>query len=156
MKKIIYPAIFHKEENNGYWVEFPDLQGCVTSGETLEEALSMAGDALYVWTESFKGNLPNASDVASMKVSKGDFVSLVKAEPYESDEAVKFQIAEAIENGLAERKLNKSQAALILGIDRSYFTYLVSGKKTPSPDMAKRIALLLGFDWHIFYSNATY
>ena len=30
MEKIIYPAIFHKDEGHGYWVEFPDLPGCVT------------------------------------------------------------------------------------------------------------------------------
>lgn len=54
---------------------------------------------------------------------------------------------------LAQRNLNKNQAALILGVDRSYFTYIISGKKTPSPDMAKRIGLLLGFDWRVFYAD---
>ena len=26
----VYPAIFHEED--GYWVEFPDLEGCQTLG----------------------------------------------------------------------------------------------------------------------------
>ena len=34
----VYPAIIH-EENGSYWVEFPDLEGCSTYGETLEETL---------------------------------------------------------------------------------------------------------------------
>lgn len=152
MSQIIYPAIFHKAEEGGFWVEFPDLLGCVTEGDTIEEALNMAGDALYSWTEDHE-NLPVPSEIALIKVQDGDFVTLVKAEPYESEDAIKFKAAEAIENGLEDRKLNKSQAAQILGVDRSYFTYLVNGKKTPSPDMAKRIGLLLGFDWRIFYAE---
>ena len=43
MKNIIYPAVFHKAEEGGYWVEFPDLPGCVTEADTLEEAVVMAG-----------------------------------------------------------------------------------------------------------------
>ena len=30
MAKIYYPAVFHKEDNDTYWVEFPDLPGCLT------------------------------------------------------------------------------------------------------------------------------
>ena len=51
MKDIIYPALFHKAEEGGYWVEFPDLPGCLTEGETLEEAYAMAGDALFVYSD---------------------------------------------------------------------------------------------------------
>ena len=154
MKNLIYPAIFHKAEEGGFWVEFPDLPGCVTDGETVEEAFNMAGDALYVWTAGNE-NLPAPSDVSTIQTENDDFITLIKAEPYESEEAVKFKAAQAIEDGLEERKLNKNQAAQILGVDRSYFTYLVNGKKTPSPDMAKRIGLLLGFDWRLFYADGT-
>ena len=31
----VYPAIFHQE--GGYWVEFPDLEGCSTCGATLHK-----------------------------------------------------------------------------------------------------------------------
>lgn len=152
MKDVIYPAIFHKAEEGGFWVEFPDLPGCVTEGNSIEEALNMAGDALFVWTEVSEYQ-PKPTDVSTIKTGNGDFVTLVKAEPYESEETIKFKTAEAIENGLTERKLNKNQAARILGVDRSYFTHIINGKKTPSPDMAKRIGLLLDFDWRIFYAD---
>lgn len=155
MKNSIYPAIFHKAEEGGYWVEFPDLPGCVTEGDTVEEALNMAGDALFVWLDANGDVSPEPTDGATIKTQEGDFVSLVKAEPYESEEAIKFKAAEAIENGLKERKLSKNQAATILAVDRSYITHIVNGKKTPSPDMAKRIGLLLGFDWRIFYEDGT-
>ncbi|HIR22626.1 MAG TPA: type II toxin-antitoxin system HicB family antitoxin [Candidatus Scatosoma pullicola] len=152
MENIIYPAIFHKQEG-GYWVEFPDLPGCLTEGETLEEAYTMAGDALFVWFSDESQKKPQPSAPSEIRTSGEDFVSLVKAEPHESDEAVKFRAGMEIENGLREKHLNKNQAAQILGVDRSYFTYLVNGKKTPSPEMAKRIGLLLGFDWEIFYGS---
>ena len=32
----VYPAIFHHEDDS-YWVEFPDLEGCQTFGESLPE-----------------------------------------------------------------------------------------------------------------------
>lgn len=42
---IAYPAIFHRQKK-GYWVEFPDISGCLTEGKTLEHAKKMAREAL--------------------------------------------------------------------------------------------------------------
>lgn len=42
--KLVYPAIFEKEDK-GYSVTFPDLLGCCTQGDTLEETIGMAEDA---------------------------------------------------------------------------------------------------------------
>ncbi|MCL1810411.1 MAG: type II toxin-antitoxin system HicB family antitoxin [Clostridiales bacterium] len=43
--KYVYPAIF-KEDENGYFVNFPDIKPCYTEGATLEEAAVMAKDVL--------------------------------------------------------------------------------------------------------------
>lgn len=150
-KDIIYPALFHKDEEGGYWVEFPDIPGCLTEGKTQAEALNMAGDALFVWFADDSQEYPTPSNVKDIHVQDDDFVSLVKAEPYENDDAIKFRAAIEVENGLAFRQLNKTQAAMILGVDSSYFSHITTGRKTPSPDLAQRIGLLLGFDWHLFY-----
>lgn len=40
-----YPAVVHKEDNS-YWVEFPDLEGCQTFGDTVNESVSNAQEAL--------------------------------------------------------------------------------------------------------------
>ena len=45
MKKLFYPAVFHKEEG-GFWVSFPDFPECFTEGDNLEQAYEMAVDAL--------------------------------------------------------------------------------------------------------------
>ena len=36
----------------GFTVSFPDLPGCVTCGETLDEAIANAGDAKRAWLEA--------------------------------------------------------------------------------------------------------
>ena len=80
MKKLIYPAVFHPEEVGGYSVDFPDLLGCVTEGDTLEEAIRMAEDALGIYLYSLKEDgekAPEPSDPADIKVSNRDFISLI-------------------------------------------------------------------------------
>lgn len=80
MKKLIYPAVFHAEEVGGYSVDFPDLLGCVTEGDTLEEAISMAEDALGIYLYSLKEDgeaYPQPSNPADIELSGRDFVSLI-------------------------------------------------------------------------------
>ena len=45
---ILYPDL----EEGGYTVTVPVLPGCVTQGETLEEAIAMAKDAIRLYVES--------------------------------------------------------------------------------------------------------
>lgn len=153
MKRLIYPAIFHKDEEGIYNVMFPDIEGCITFGYTLEEAFNMAADALYACIEAYE-ELPIPTDIKDIQVEGSDIVMLVKATPYdEYDEVQKKRVAKEIETGLKERGYTQIQVAQILGVDRSYISRIAKGDKTPAPDMAKRIALLLGFDWHIFYGD---
>lgn len=51
MSKLYYPSVFHETEANekGFWVEFPDLPGCITEGNTLEEIVEMAKKVLGTW-----------------------------------------------------------------------------------------------------------
>ena len=37
------------DEGGGYLVEFPDLPGCMSDGETVEEAITNALDAKHAW-----------------------------------------------------------------------------------------------------------
>jgi predicted RNase H-like HicB family nuclease len=41
-----YIALIHKEPDSSFGVSFPDLPGCVTAGETLDEARIFAEEAL--------------------------------------------------------------------------------------------------------------
>jgi antitoxin HicB len=44
-----YTVILYPEEEGGYSVLVPSLPGCVTQGETVEEALDMARDAIALY-----------------------------------------------------------------------------------------------------------
>jgi predicted RNase H-like HicB family nuclease len=41
-----YIALVHKDEGTSYGVSFPDVPGCVSAGDTFEEALANAAEAL--------------------------------------------------------------------------------------------------------------
>lgn len=54
-KKILkYTAIFEPAEEGGYVVSVPALPGCVTQGETFEEAVAMIKDAMGGYLEVLK------------------------------------------------------------------------------------------------------
>ncbi len=46
-----YPIVIHKDPDTDYSVAVPDLPGCVTAGDTLEEALEMAKEAIELHVE---------------------------------------------------------------------------------------------------------
>jgi predicted RNase H-like HicB family nuclease len=41
-----YIALVHKDDGTSYGVSFPDVPGCVSAGDTFEEALANASEAL--------------------------------------------------------------------------------------------------------------
>ncbi len=68
----VYPAIIHEEE--GYWVEFPDLSGCFTNGSTLEETMEMAREALGLYLVSLIEHgqeIPVPSSIADIQTEDG-------------------------------------------------------------------------------------
>ena len=72
----VFPAVFH-EEDGRYWVEFPDIPGCFSQGETLEEAYRMAGEALALALDD--NNAIKPSPMENIEVSGSDRVMLVQA-----------------------------------------------------------------------------
>lgn len=91
---MIYPAIFTLEDGC-YTVEFPDLEGCLTYGDTIEEAFFNAKEALSGYSASVleRGlNLPKASALDAVQSSaeaQGASVLLVDAKPLYTQAAVK-------------------------------------------------------------------
>ena len=54
MKQLNYRILLRKEPEGGYTVIVPSLPGCVTYGDNIEEALSMAKEAILLYLESLK------------------------------------------------------------------------------------------------------
>jgi len=51
-------AIVHKAEEDGFWAEVPNLPGCATQGETIEELKENLCDAIAGWLSvSLTGDL---------------------------------------------------------------------------------------------------
>ena len=79
--KYVYPAIFHKEDGE-YWVDFPDLTGCFSDGESEADAVLNASEALegYLATVIEDGKTPaKPSDIKNVKTEENSFCSLVAA-----------------------------------------------------------------------------
>ncbi len=48
----IYRTVFTPDRKaGGYWVRVPQLPGCLTEGDTLEDAKGMARDAIALWLD---------------------------------------------------------------------------------------------------------
>lgn len=80
MAKYVYPAIFQSETVGGYSVTFPDLSGCFTEGDTLEQAIEMARDALGLYLYSLEEDnepIPEPSKPDQIKTVPGQFVTLI-------------------------------------------------------------------------------
>lgn len=55
MKRVFYIAVFH-EENNQYWVSFPDFPECFSQGDSLEDSFLHAQEALEMCVEERLSN----------------------------------------------------------------------------------------------------
>lgn len=51
------------------------------------------------------------------------------------------------------RKLTQYETAELSGISRTYYTHIENGTKTPSVEVAKKIADTLHFDWVYFFTT---
>ncbi|HBE20782.1 MAG TPA: HicB family protein [Cyanobacteria bacterium UBA11149] len=47
-----YPMSIYPEDDGGYTVIIPDLPGCMSQGETLEEVLENINEARELWIET--------------------------------------------------------------------------------------------------------
>jgi len=51
---LTYRVFLSSEPEGGYTVHVPSLPGCITYGETLDEALKMAKEAIELYLEELK------------------------------------------------------------------------------------------------------
>ncbi len=70
MEKKTYFMFVHDGDGKGLWCEFPDLPGCMTDGDSLDDLMKNAADALESWLASVRESgedLPEASDAEKLK-----------------------------------------------------------------------------------------
>lgn len=110
-----YPAIF-TEENNQYWVEFIDLNGCYTDGETLAEAMENAKEAMGLYLEDLKEYPKCTIDIKNIDLQENQIISFVSVDliehkrKYENKSIKKTLSIPAWLNTIAEKEnINFSQ-----------------------------------------------
>ena len=54
MSRLSYRILLRKEPEGAYTVIVPSLAGCITYGDTIEEAIEMAKEAIELYVESLK------------------------------------------------------------------------------------------------------
>lgn len=79
----IYPAIIH-DDIDGLWAEFPDLIGCSTQGNSQQEILANAAEAMecYILGELEAGEkLPSASSPKDIALTEENtYMTLIQAD----------------------------------------------------------------------------
>ena len=81
MKKLFYPALFHNAEEGGFWITFPDIPECMTQGDNMEEAYTMAVDALGLCLtdmEKERSPLPTATPPDKIKTEPDSFLVVIE------------------------------------------------------------------------------
>ncbi len=80
--KYTYTAIFTKE-NNKIYARVPDLDGCITTGKDLADAIEQMEDAMAVWlclAEDEGLIIPQPTAQKNIKHKTNDVLSLIKAD----------------------------------------------------------------------------
>lgn len=88
---IAYPAICHYEDG-GYWCEFPDLDGCFSQGETIQEIISNGKEAAEGYISSCLDRnikVSSPSDITSIKTSGKDFATYIDCDISKNSKSIK-------------------------------------------------------------------
>lgn len=112
---LTYPAVFTPEEDS-YWVQFIDLEGCFSSGETLAEAMENAKEAMGLYLEDLDKYPECTADLSKIKLEKNQIISFISInmeehkKKYETKSVKKTLSIPAWLNTMAENKgINFSQ-----------------------------------------------
>lgn len=79
MNRLFYPSIFHKADEGGFWISFPDFPECFTEGDDMQQAYGRAVDALGLAIVSRKEEneeIPTPAEVDEIKTDDGFVVIL--------------------------------------------------------------------------------
>ena len=80
MAKYAYPAVFTPENDGSFSIDFPDLEGCHTCGDSLEDGIEMAEDALALILYGYEKDgrtIPAPSSLSSFSLSGNAFINYI-------------------------------------------------------------------------------
>ena len=118
-----YIAVIHKDADSDWGVSFPDFPGCVTAGETLEEARRMAAEALALHVrglaeDGFSPPRPMSLDAVARHPDFADGVAVLVSLPEARPKNVRVNVMlpqadlEAIDARAREQGVSRSSFLL--------------------------------------------
>jgi predicted RNase H-like HicB family nuclease len=121
-----YVAVIEKDENSAFGVWFPDVEGCFSAGETLEEAVANSAAALRQHVEAVESagrSVPAARAIDDVRLDKEVRASLkagavLLAVPLLADAGRTVRINVSLDKGLVDQI---DAAAAARGLTRSAF-----------------------------------
>jgi predicted RNase H-like HicB family nuclease len=114
---IVYHAIVHKEVGSAWGVQFPDLAGCFSGADELEDVLANASEAVSLYLEGEEipepSSLESIRQVAAEDLAQGAFLLAVPyVTSYNRPQRINISIdqgmLDAIDTAASERKLTRS------------------------------------------------
>lgn len=93
MNKLFYPALFHRAEEGGFWVSFPDFPECFTEGEDMTQAYEMAVEALGLALINRKEDgqtIPQPAEIDKISVDDGT-LAIIEFDMLEYQKKAQFQ-----------------------------------------------------------------
>jgi antitoxin HicB len=135
-----YYARIRKQRGGAHLVEFPDLPGCLTEGDSPREALANAREALSGWL--FVA-IKHGDDIPASRVRRGrDYHHVVPD--------LDVTIPLAILSARKRRGLTQQQVARALGISQQAYRKLeMPGRSNPTLKTLERLAGVLGLEVHL-------
>lgn len=108
-----YPVAIEPGNDKTAWgVVVPDLPGCFSAGDTLDEALAQAEDAIIAWIDAAiddERDIPPPSDIESLRAVHGELAhwvwALVRIDPSMLDDTM-----ERVNISLPRRVLHRLDA----------------------------------------------
>lgn len=142
--KLFYPAkIKYIKEERSHLVEFPDLPGCLTAGNSLEAAKENAKDALTGYLASiFERNFK----IPKPSKPKGKNIFLIEPEPEVSIPIILRKLRE-------NKNMTQGDIAKVLGISYQAYQRLEKpGKSNPTLKTLERLAKVFDKDLRLEFA----
>lgn len=112
-----YHAIVHKDEDSAFGVQFPDLPGCFSAADSIEDIVPHAVEALSLWFEDAEAVEPSSIEAIRAKtadeLAEGAFLVMVpwighNAKPARVNISLDRAMLDAIDTAAAMRRLTRS------------------------------------------------
>jgi len=133
-----YIGLVHKDKDSAYGVSFPDCPGCVSAGDTFNEAMVNAAMALKLWAEaelSAGRALPEAQPADRFVLDAMKTQATMIAVPMLADAGRSVRLNISLDAGLVEAI---DEAAKARGLTRSAFLASAARDKIAGSDKIEK------------------